>query len=157
MREGSREAAGSAPPPKSEIDGILAHAWYKANPLNSSEPTYATNYSCSMLWLSYKVQCVEIITIRWVMGSVSYLNHIIIPYPYLLCAFFFFAMGLAVHNWFCQIDLLDHAVKMPKLNYPQVQLQFFFGGFTSLSNQGFHEILYLDFVAFRLWLLRRNL
>ena len=82
----------------------------------------------SALAISYKVQCVEIITIRSVMGSVSYLNHIIIPYPYLLCAFFFFAMGLAVHNWFCQIDLLDHAVKMPKLNYPQVQLQFFFGG-----------------------------
>uniref|UniRef100_A0A2N9E1X2 Uncharacterized protein n=1 Tax=Fagus sylvatica TaxID=28930 RepID=A0A2N9E1X2_FAGSY len=45
MREGSREAAGSAPPPKSEIDGILADAWYKADPLNSAEPTYATNYS----------------------------------------------------------------------------------------------------------------
>ncbi|GMY19227.1 glucose-6-phosphate 1-dehydrogenase 6, cytoplasmic isoform X2 [Fagus crenata] len=59
MREGSREAAGSAPPPKSEIDSILADAWYKANPLNSSEPTYATNYSCSMLWLSYKIMTSE--------------------------------------------------------------------------------------------------
>ena len=48
----------------------------------------------SALAVSYKVQSVEIITIRSVMGSVSYLNHIIIPYPYLLCAFFFFFLNV---------------------------------------------------------------
>ena len=85
------------------------------------------------------------------MGSVSYLNHI-----HIFFVLFIFAMGLAVHKsspkyWFCQVDLLVPVVKIPKLNYPQVQLQFFFlGGFTSFSNQGFNEILYLDFVTVHL-------
>ena len=63
-----------------------------------------------------------------------------------------------MRNGFCAfyftnpVDLVVLVVKIPKLNYPQVQLQFFFfgGGVTSFSNQGFHEILYLDFVTVHL-------